>query len=238
MANKAIIGIVGKHYNVDKQRTDTYIRDEVKQVIFDNGAIAIGILAPNEELIYCRDNWNEFDDSLKKDDIIDQVDLCDGIILQGGNTNEVFESFIAKYCYDNDIPCLGFCAGQNCIVDALGGTIKYVDNPERHSRGKDLYAHDIKIIDKDSKFYSIVQTDNMKVNSRHKNVVDKHPLLDVVALDCDGNIEVVESKDKQFYMGVRYHPESLYKIDQKHNAIFQSFINSCKNRKREYYGSL
>lgn len=238
MANKAIIGIVGKHYDVEKQRTDTYIRDEVKQAIFDNGAIAIGILAPNEELIYCRGNWNEFDDSLKKDDIIDQVDLCDGVILQGGNTNEVFESFIAKYCYDNDIPCLGFCAGQNCIVDALGGTIKYADNPERHSRGKDLYAHDIQIIDKDSKFYSIVQTDNMKVNSRHKNVVDKHPLLDVVALDCDGNIEAVESKDKKFYMGVRYHPESLYKIDQKHNAIFQSFISSCKNRKREYHGSL
>ena len=25
MANKAIIGIVGKHYNGEKQRTDTYI---------------------------------------------------------------------------------------------------------------------------------------------------------------------------------------------------------------------
>lgn len=238
MANKAIIGIVGKHYNSEKQRTDTYIRDEVKQAVFDNEAIAIGILAPKEELIYCRNNWNSFIDNLRKNDIINQINLCDGIILQGGNTNEVFESFIAKYCYDNDIPCLGLCAGQNCIADALGGTIKSVDNPEIHNKGKALYVHDIQIIDKDSKFYSIVQTDNMKVNSRHKNVLDKHPSLEVVALDCDGNIEVVESKDKQFYMGVRYHPESLYKIDQKHNVIFQSFINSCKNRKREYHGSL
>lgn len=238
MANKVIIGIVGKHYNSEKQRTDTYIRDEVKQAIFDNGAIAIGILASNEELIYCRDNWNEFGDILRKDDIINQINLCDGIILQGGTTNEVFEFFIAKYCYDNDIPCLGICAGQNCIVDALGGTIKHVEKPECHNRKKEIYAHDIQIIDKDSKFYSTVQIDSMQVNSRHKNVVDKHPLLDVVALDCDGNIEVVESKGKKFYMGVRYHPESLYKIDQKHNAIFQSFIDSCKNRKREYHGSL
>ena len=41
MANKVIIGIVGKHYISDKKRTDSYIRDEVKQAIFDNGALAI-----------------------------------------------------------------------------------------------------------------------------------------------------------------------------------------------------
>lgn len=35
---KPIIGIVSKHYaNYKTQRTDTYIRDEVKQAIFDNG---------------------------------------------------------------------------------------------------------------------------------------------------------------------------------------------------------
>lgn len=32
MANKVIIGIVGKHYNSEKQRTDTYIRDEVNKL--------------------------------------------------------------------------------------------------------------------------------------------------------------------------------------------------------------
>ncbi len=28
--------------------------------------------------------------------IIEQINLCDGIILQGGITSEVYESFIAK----------------------------------------------------------------------------------------------------------------------------------------------
>ena len=77
--NKPIIGIVAKHYATYKSnKIDTFIRDEVKQAIFDNGAIAIGILASNEELIYCRDNWNEFGDILRKDDIINSL-VEDGV---------------------------------------------------------------------------------------------------------------------------------------------------------------
>lgn len=34
---RTVIGIVGKHINDNKIRTDTLIRDEVKQAIFDNG---------------------------------------------------------------------------------------------------------------------------------------------------------------------------------------------------------
>ena len=51
--NKPIIGIVSKHYATYKSnKIDTFVRDEIKQAIFDNGAIAIGILSPNEEILY------------------------------------------------------------------------------------------------------------------------------------------------------------------------------------------
>ena len=46
---KPIIGIVSKHYpKYEKRRIDTYIRDEIKNAIFDNGGIAIGIV-PTEK---------------------------------------------------------------------------------------------------------------------------------------------------------------------------------------------
>ena len=131
---RTVIGIVGKHINDNKIRTDTLIRDEVKQAIFDNGAIAIGILSPNEEILYTGDNWNLTEDKMDKIKIIEQINLCDGIILQGGITSEVYESFIAKYCYENNIPCLGICAGQNNIVRALGGTTFEIPNPEKHDK--------------------------------------------------------------------------------------------------------
>ena len=231
MANenqKVIIGIVSKHYNIDKKRTDSYIRDEVKQAIFDNGGIAIGILSPNEEILYCRNNWEDFEQELLKEDIIAQLNLCDGIIIQGGTTNEPFESFIAKYCFENNIPILGICAGQNCIVDAIGGCIKYIDNPEKHNQADEDYVHSISI-DNTSKFYQIVNKELIMVNSRHRNTVDNSSILDKVAFCEDGYADVIESKDKTFYIGVRFHPESLYKIDENMNNIFKKFIDIAKN---------
>lgn len=44
---KVIIGIVAKHKKEDVIRTESLIRDEIKQAIFDNGGIAVGILSPN-----------------------------------------------------------------------------------------------------------------------------------------------------------------------------------------------
>ena len=103
--NKVIIGIVSKHYNKDSLRPNMYIRDEIKQAIFDNGAVAIGILLPKDEKLN-----------------LENVAICE-----------------------------------------------------------DVYP------------------------------------------------DVVESKNKKFYMGVRFHPESLYKIDKNMNNIFKYFIDICNN---------
>lgn len=228
---KVIIGIVAKHYNLNRKRIDSYIRDEVKQAVFDNGGIAIGILSPNEDILFYRNDWQKFADKLLVKNIIDQLSLCDGVILQGGTTNEVFESFIAKYCYEKNIPILGICAGQNCIVNGVGGTIKYIDNPEKHDKPDDDYVHLIHL-KKDTKIYEIINKESILVNSRHKNTVDDPSILDEVALCDDGYADVVEAKDKDFYIGVRFHPESLYKIDENMNKIFKSFIEIIRNNKQ------
>lgn len=223
---KCIIGIVGKHINSDDTRTDTLVRDEVKQAIFDNEAIPIGILSPNVEIINSNDNWKKHSDIINKEKIIEQIQLCNGIILQGGSISEPYENWIAKYCYDNDIPCLGICAGQNNLVRALGGTTYNIPNPDKHYKPYEEYVHNIKI-EKNTKFYEIVKITEMRVNSRHKKAIKDCPLLEKVAFCEDGYPEVVEAKNKKFYMGVRFHPESLYKKDKKMNAIFKAFIECC-----------
>lgn len=231
--NKPIIGLVAKHIKTDSIKTNSLIRDEYKQAIFDNGGVPIGLLSPNEEIMFTTDSWKKEEYKLDKESIIDEIKLCDGIILLGGSKSEVWEPFIAKYCYDNNIPCLGICAGQNNIVRALEGTTFQISNVEDHLRPDEAYVHGVKIIDKDSKFYSIIKKDEIRVNSRHKIVIDDNSILDVVAL-CDDNYkEIVEAKNKDFYIGVRFHPESLYKIDEDMNNIFKFFIDACKKyRKR------
>ena len=127
----------------------------------------------------------------------------------------------------NDIPCLGICAGQNCIVDALGGAIKHIDNPESHSKPDDDYVHYI-TINKNSKFYNIIKKEKINVNSRHINTTDDIKELDKVAFCVDDYVDVVESYTKRFYIGLRFHPESLYKIDDNMNKIFEFFVEQCK----------
>lgn len=227
--NKVIIGIVSKYKDGDEnlERVDSRIRNEVKQAVFDNGAIAIGIISPNDEMQPSGDDWKKYNDLIDKENIIEQIKLCDGIILQGGNTNEAFEPFIAKYCYDNNIPCLGICAGQNSIVRGLGGTTYKISNPKKHNQPNEKYVHNV-CIDNSSKFYEIVKTDKIMVNSRHKRTIENCPLLDKVGFCEDGYADVVESKNKTFYIGLRFHPESLYKTDKKMNDIFKYFIGACK----------
>lgn len=227
--DKPIIGIVSKHYATYKSsRTDTFIRDEVKQAVFDNGGVAIGILPTEKEINYSGDNWKDNLSENEKSNLFKQLNLCDGIILQGGLETDNYESIIAKYCYDNDVPILGICAGQNNIARALGGKIYKISNPEKHDKPFDNFVHSI-TIDKNSKFYEIVKTEKMMVNSRHKRAIKECPKLDKVAFCEDNYPDVIEAKNKKFYIGLRFHPESLYEKDEKHNKIFESFINACKN---------
>ena len=229
MDKQVIIGIVARHKAIEEKRTNSLIRDEVKQAIFNNEGIAIGILSPNEEIMSSNNEWKEKENLIKKDQVIQQIKLCDGIILQGGATTEVYENWIAKYCYENNIPILGICAGQNCVVRGLGGKTYEIPNPEKHNRPFDDYVHSIKI-QKDSKFFGIINKEKIMVNSRHKNAILECPELEKVAFCEDGYADVVESKNKKFYIGVRFHPESLYKIDENMNNIFKKFIEVCKEK--------
>lgn len=225
--SRPIIGIVSKHFTENKVRPNTYIRDEVKQAIFDNGAVAIGILQPKDEVLDVGDKWNNNLSANEYNNLIMEINLCDGIVFQGGRACDNYEMIIEKYCYENDIPTLGICCGQNVIVRALGGTTAKIPNPETHNQLMKDYVHSIKI-NPSSKFYDIVNLEEIQVNSRHKKTIDKSPFLEQVAFCEDGYADVVESKDKKFYIGVRFHPESLYKNDENMNNIFKHFISACK----------
>ena len=232
---KVVIGLVTKHKDINKKRTLTYVCDEIKDVIFKNNAIAVGIIPSMKSITLVNtENENEIYNNLdnlftqeEKDNMIAQINFCDGIILSGGSESDAYEIWIAKYCYENNIPILGICAGHNNLVRAVGGTTKSVDNQEIHRQLNAEYVHAIKI-NKSSQFYSFVGVKNMRVNSRHKNTINKQAKLDVCAYDEFGNIEITEDKTKKCYIGMKFHPESLCLVDKLHNNIFKKFIEICK----------
>lgn len=224
--NKVVIGIVAKQYSKRKKRPDVYVRSELKQVIFDNNAIAISILPPYMDKRRARISWEGRLNEKEIGDITSQIKLCDGIILQGGGYSDAYECYIAKYCYKHNIPLLGICAGVMNITRATGGKVKKLQDPDTHN-SEEEYVHDI-TIRKDTFLYELLGTEKIKVNSRHeRHIVDKGN-LEIVARSDDNVVEVVEAKRKKCFIGVQFHPESLYKIDENMNAIFTYFIDKCK----------
>lgn len=229
---KVIIGIVSKNitiqdfYNWSWQRISNSIRCAINK----NKGLVLGILPQTT-----RQNFNLVDEhedviltSKEKKDLIFFIKKCDGIILQGGISSHNYEEFIAKYCYEHDLPLLGICAGFNNVIKGLGGKTDILDNPNVHDRPDLTYAHKCIITDKNSLFYKIVKHEVFDVNSIHTYLATLVPKeLSIVAVSEDKQIEVVEAKNKRFYIGIKYHPELLVDFDEKQNRIFKKFIQIC-----------
>ena len=67
----------------------------------------------------------------------------------------------------------------------------------------------------------------MKVNSRHKESII-NPNLDITAISADGLIEALEDKNKKFFVGVQWHPESMTSYDILESRLFDYFVNICR----------
>lgn len=220
---KSIIGIVLKTSR--NQNEKTFIKNDMKQAIFDNGGIAIGIIPSTTARNHALNNWKNNLTKEDKNNIIAQLNMCNGIIIQGGNYSCIYECFIAKYCYDNDIPILGICAGKNVLVRAVGGKIKKLSNDSHNSSSK--YVHSIKIF-KSTILHKIINKTCLLVNSRHRYKTSCPAVLKISAVSPDNIIEAVEACNKRFYVALQFHPESLYTENKDMNKIFKSFIKICK----------
>jgi len=199
---KPIIGIITrKSKSIENHNINIIYNDIVKSII-KNGGIPIGIT------LY--ENYKEL------------IDMCNGIIFQGGDDFEKYDFEALKYAYEIDKPVLGICLGMQLMGVLFDG---YMIDIYNHKKVLN-YAHEIRI-KRNSKLYNIFKSDIIKVNSRHKSVI-KNTKLNISALSQDGYIEAIEDLNKRFFIGVQWHPESMVKYDNKQNNLFKYFIKCCK----------
>lgn len=162
----------------------------------------------------------------------------DGIVFPGGadvapreygeepidNLNKVeaerdrVELRLARWAFDDDLPTLGICRGQQLINVALGGTL-YQDlihqgattvehsDPDGRPRGK--LIHRVRL-DPNSRLAQLIDETSVEVNSLHHQAVKNvAPALLVTGTADDGVIEAVESPDRRFLIAVQWHPEEI-----------------------------
>lgn len=153
------------------------------------------------------------------DKLIESVNLCDGIILSGGNKYHENDFKLIEYLLEKDIPVLGICLGMQTMATYFNN-LQEIEVTNHYS--KDKYVHKIKI-NKNSKLFKILNKEEIIVNSRHHTAIPFTNML-VSALSNDNIIEGVELANKKFFIGVQWHPESIN--DNNSFLLFKSFINN------------
>ena len=241
--NKPIIGIVGKPALKPGSMWHTLkIVDDFRYSIIKNGGLPIGVLPTVNALVTGYEDEHQYpylDQELtkqQKTDLYIVLDMCDGLILQGGWQNDYYEVEVAKYAIEKNMPIIGCCAGFNNLAFALGGNVRR-HKTEEHNIYKPGGVHEIKI-EKESKLYDIFQKEIVSVNSIHKFVATDADIKSakITAHSEDGLVEAFEMENKKFIMGIKWHPELMIDIDSKMNDLFIEFINACKNQAHKEAG--
>lgn len=164
-------------------------------------------------------------------------EMCDGLLVTG-SVHDVHPKYYheqvlsgKEYKYDefpmvkravklfskNNKPILGICAGIQEINVVFGGTLNQLIG--NHNL-RDSKKHKIEL-KKDSLLYDIYKEKNMKVNSYHKQSVNKvAPGFKITAISSDGVIEAIETEN---IIAVQWHPEVVNDI-----KLFKKFIDICK----------
>ncbi|SHI54115.1 gamma-glutamyl-gamma-aminobutyrate hydrolase family protein [Lutispora thermophila] len=190
-----------------------------------------------------------------KDTLLQYMNIIDGILFTGGEDvlplyygenpikdigaieqeRDDYEIFLFKEAYDANLPIMGICRGIQLINVALGGSLYQDINSQitgslGHSpKGSPMnQVHHMIRIEKNSKLYDIFENETIAVNSfHHQSIKDLGKDLKVTAYSYDGIIEAVESIEKDFVLGVQWHPEALVPKHELFKKLFEEFVKRC-----------
>ncbi|HHY99131.1 MAG TPA: gamma-glutamyl-gamma-aminobutyrate hydrolase family protein [Firmicutes bacterium] len=166
------------------------------------------------------------------------------------------ELLLARRAVSLDLPLLAICRGIQVLNVAFGGTL-FQDIPDqisgasRHdfagTGSREDRAHRVRVMpgsllgkilscmeeSKDPGMYLMIE-----VNSFHHQAVKRlAPGFNAIAFsEKDEIIEAIEARDKQFCLGVQWHPEAMIKSDEPARRIFEAFARAAtafgRNRQR------
>lgn len=146
---------------------------------------------------------------------------------------DVFEYAAARAAWERDLPTLGVCRGLQVMNITFGGTLVrdiselegiHINHAVLDRTDQPVHRVNIK---EGSKLAEVLGTTELGVNSlHHLAICDCAEGGEVVAWAPDGTPEGLEFPEKDFFLGVQWHPEIIANTPQ----LFEAFIAACKAR--------
>lgn len=186
--------------------------------------------------------------------IDDQLNICDGLLFPGGydinpicynqsplplqgESNSLVDWYqitLAKKSLKTNKPILGICRGMQLLNVASSGTLFQdicygIQSPLQHNQNSYLGEKCHPICIYDDSILKNTLGNHYVVNSGHHQCLDKiGDNFKVTAVAPDGVIESIEMINKDFVIGVQWHPEMLSLNDDIMLGLFKKFIDTSR----------
>lgn len=181
------------------------------------------------------------------------LEICGGFLLTGGHdvSPSVYHAVKEPWCgsccefrdemerhiliraVEQNKSVLGICRGIQFMNACYGGTLyqdlekEYASGIEHHMKPPyNRIAHQI-TVEKNTTLSEILKKEQIGVNSYHHQAINKlSSEFRAMAFSEDGLIEGIYMPSRKFVMGVQWHPEYSYDVDENSKKLIKAFVAS------------
>ncbi|SNY44328.1 putative glutamine amidotransferase [Arsukibacterium tuosuense] len=184
----------------------------------------------------------------------DKIDtkIFDGVVITGGHdvdpvlyaaksevhpkydpARDELEMTVINKAEAEALPLLGICRGAQLLNVSRGGSLFQQLTEQRQLTSKRWTVLPLKTLcltEPDSRLQTILQTPKARINSLHNQAIDRLGKgLRVVGRDLDNIVQAVEDPDRDFVLGVQWHPEFLIFI-RRQRHLFKALVERARQR--------
>jgi len=185
------------------------------------------------------------------------LDHLDGLLLSGGGDvhpkyfgqelagaepesidlkRDELELHLAQAALARDLPVFAICRGCQVLnVAAGGGMVQHLGG---HRSPQDGTAYHDVMVAPESRFHTIVGAQRLPVNTFHHQGMDVATMATIftpvaLAQPDEWLVEAYESHSHRWVIGVQWHPERVFELEESHRRLWESFLASCRENARQ-----
>ncbi len=143
---------------------------------------------------------------------------------------DAFESFMIDAALAAGLPLLGICRGAQLLNVRMGGSLfqELRSQRERTSNRWTVLPLKTLLVEEGTTLHRLFGTERARINSLHDQGIDRVGTgLRVCGRDLDGIVQAVESPDRDFLIGVQWHPEFLL-FSAPQRRLFRALVAAAR----------